>query len=328
MKKLDFRELCSQVEKLGGRSVAIFIHERADGDALGSAIGLYEIICALGGSAKICSPDGIPERLDFIPCETEEPQDGDVFVSVDLPSREQFGRYIGYADRVELKIDHHANGEDYADAYVDPTAAAAGEIIYAVSEELASRGVIAELPLRFYEALYAAISSDTGCFKFSNVTPDTHRRAGELIARGIDAAEINRQLFDSHTMGEIAAAKLAYSALKTYSNGKIAVITFTSEMQRESGAGERDLGSIIDIPRGIKGVLVAAVLKQRAGDDGIFRVSLRSNVDFDVSLVAAEFGGGGHKRAAGASVKADSAEEAEKIIVSAIEAAFTVQGIV
>ncbi len=328
MKKFDFRELCSEIENLGGKSVAIFIHERADGDALGSAIGLCEIVCALGGSAKICSPDGIPERLDFLQCEIGEPQDGDAFVSVDLPSREQFGRYVEYADRVTLKIDHHANGEDYADAYVDSAAAAAGEIIYAVSSELVSRGVLAELPLRFYEALYAAISSDTGCFKFSNVTQETHRRAGELISRGIDAAEINRRLFDSHTMGEINAAKLAYSALRTYSDGKIAVISFTSEMQRESGVSERDLGSVIDIPRGIKGVLVAAVLKQRAGDDGIFRVSLRSNVDFDVSAVAAEFGGGGHKRAAGASLKADSAEEAEKIIVSAIEAAFTGQGIV
>jgi len=320
MKKLDFSELCSEVEKLGGKSVSIFIHERADGDALGSAIGFSEIISALGGKAKICSPDGIPERLDFLTCETEEPQTGDVCVSVDLPSREQFGRYAEHCDGVVLKIDHHANGEEYADGYVDGTAAATGEIIYEISRELISRGVIPELPLRFYEALYAAISSDTGCFKFSNVTPDTHRIAGEIISRGIDSAEINRQLFDSHTMGEINAAKLAYSALKTYADGRIAVITFTAEMQRESGVSERDLGAVVDIPRGIKGVLVAAVIKQRAGDDGVFRVSLRSNIDFDVSAVAAKFGGGGHKRAAGTSIIADSAENAEKIIVDAIEA--------
>ena len=320
MTKFDFLGLCSEVEKLGGKSVAIFIHERADGDALGSAIGFSEIISALGGKAKICSPDGIPERLDFLTCETEEPQTGDVCVSVDLPSREQFGRYEEYADKVVLKIDHHANGEDYADGYVDGTAASAGEIIYSVAQELNVRGRISDLPTRFYEAIYTAVSSDTGCFKFSNVTPKTHMIAGEIISRGIDSAEINRQLFDSHTMGEINAAKLAYSALHTYSDGKIAVISFTAEMQKQSGVGERDLGAVIDIPRGIKGVLVAAVIKQRAGDDGVFRVSLRSNIDFDVSVVAAKFGGGGHKRAAGTSVIADSAENAEKIIVDAIEA--------
>ena len=327
MKKLDFSALCAELEKLGGRSVSVFIHERADGDALGSAIGLCEIISALGGRARICSPDGIPERLDFLGCETGEPSDGDVFVSVDLPSREQFGRYAEYADKVSLKIDHHANGEEYADGYLDSKAAAAGEIIYEISQCLISKGLISELSTRFYEAVYAAISSDTGCFRFSNVTPDTHRCAGEIIGRGIDSAEINRQLFDSHTMGEVAAAKLAYSALNTYAGGRIAVVSFSSQMQSASGLGERDLGSIIDIPRGIKGVLVAAVIKQRTGDDGIYRVSLRANVDLDVSAIAARFGGGGHKRAAGASLEADSAESAEKIIVTAIEQAFTEQGI-
>ncbi|MBR5453638.1 MAG: DHH family phosphoesterase [Clostridia bacterium] len=324
MNNFTFEELILRVKALSGR-VAILTHERADADTVGSAVALSYILRAMGKDSVVVSPDGIPARLMFLSPQVGEVADTDTVISVDVPSLEQLGKYGEIKDRILFKIDHHRRSEEYAPGYIDGGCAAAGEIIFDLGEALAAEGVIGELPDEYYSAVYAAISSDSGCFKFSNVTPKTHIRAAKLLEKGIDAAEINRRLFDSKSKEEIAAARLAYSALNFYRGGSIAVITFTLDMQRECGADPRDLGGLVDIPRGIDGVTAAAVLKEAA--PGEYRISLRSNADLDVSLVAAIYGGGGHIRAAGGSMRADTPAAAEAEIVASIISEMEKQGI-
>ncbi|MBR6558528.1 MAG: bifunctional oligoribonuclease/PAP phosphatase NrnA [Clostridia bacterium] len=324
MNNFTFSELGEKIQGLSGR-VAILTHERADADTVGSSVALSYILSALGTDSIIVSPDGIPLRLMFLSPKTGEVADADTVISVDVPSLSQLGKYAEIKDRILFKIDHHHRSEEYAPGYVDSSCAAAGEIIFDLGEALLNEGIITELPKEYYEAVYTAISSDSGCFKFSNVTPSTHIRAAKILESGIDAAEINRLLFDSKTKEEVAAARLAYSALNLYRDDSIAVITFTIDMQKECGADSRDLGALVDIPRSISGVLAAVVIKESA--PGEYRVSLRSNGDLDVSLVAAIYGGGGHIRASGCSINAKTPEDAEREIVSSVISEIEKQGI-
>ena len=323
MKQFSFDELCDYISRIRG-NVAVLTHERADADTIGSAAALGEIFVSVGAKPKICSPDGIPDRLSFFGIEPAEPEDGDVLISVDVPSLEQLGRYAVLKDRIALKIDHHRLSEEYAPWYVDSGCAAAGEIVYDIHEALRKEGAVGEPSLRFSMLVYAAISSDTGGFRFSNTTPETHLRAAELLKSGIDSAEINRLLFENLSEKEVAVRRIAYSSVNIY-DGRIAAVTITKADRERCGADINDISCAIDVPRGIRGIAAAALIKESDAENE-YRISLRSNTDLDVSAVAGVFGGGGHIRAAGASLTAYSPEEAEKTVVDAIKMQMAAQG--
>ena len=166
--------------------------------------------------------------------------------------------------------------------------------------------------------LYAAISSDTGGFRFSNVTPETHRRAAELVASGIDCAVINHRLFDCNSMERLRATAAGISNLHTFADGKIAVVTFPYALKVALGLSDADLDGLVEIARSLIGVRVAIAIRQ-PNADGVFRVSTRSSCSYDVSALCAGFEGGGHKKAAGCTVYANDMEEAMTKIVSAID---------
>ncbi|MBO4219326.1 MAG: bifunctional oligoribonuclease/PAP phosphatase NrnA, partial [Clostridia bacterium] len=163
-----------------------------------------------------------------------------------------------------------------------------------------------------------------GGFRFSNTTPATHMRAAELLKSGIDASEINRLLFENLSEKEVAVRRTAYSSVNIY-DGRIAAVTITKAERELCGADMNDISCAIDVPRGIRGVEAAALIKE-SDSENEYRISLRSNTDLDVSAVAGTFGGGGHIRAAGASLIAHSPEEAEKTVVDAIRKQMAAQG--
>ena len=184
----------------------ICCHARPDADCLGSAFALSLWLSAAGSPAHVVCAHEIPERLRFLVGDLQEsilPEavpaafaDARV-VSVDTSSPSQMDKLFPiYGERVALMIDHHAKGEPYADYLIRHTAACA-EI---VQDLIAASGL--SVPPKTAELLYAGLSSDTGCFRYSNVTRDTHLHAAALIEAGVDAAEINRQLFEVKPMGE------------------------------------------------------------------------------------------------------------------------------
>jgi phosphoesterase RecJ-like protein len=214
-------------------------------------------------------------------------------------------------------IDHHANGSVYADNYIDPRAAATGEIIYAIAKRLCEMGEIEAIPMRVINCAYAAISSDTGGFRYSNASPNTHRIAAELIEAGVDSADINRQLFDSKSLKQVQAEGEAIRRLRIHCDGRVASTLMPYSVRAAMELEDEHLGTLIDIPRSVFGVDIAfAVREEREG--GTFRVSMRSAIDFDVSKICAVFGGGGHKRAAGCTVKAESILDVEAKILEEI----------
>lgn len=323
-KSLSLREVCSLLCE--PRRTLIIYHVRSDADAVGSAFALRELLTSMGIPAMCACGDEVPERLHFLHdavqgsvlLDEELPMDHERVISVDSASPAQLGDLFGRLHRdVDLMIDHHATGTVYADSYIDPTAAATGEILYAIAKELVEMGRLERIPHRVVNCLYAAISSDTGCFRYANVTPATLRCAAELLEAGAEAVEINHRLFESKSQKQIVAEGEAARRLHLRERGRIALVSFPYSAKKVLELSDEHLETVIDIPRSVAGVEVAVAIRQPNAEN-VFRASMRSNSDFDVSAVCAVFGGGGHKRAAGCTVTAADIGDAEYQILGEI----------
>lgn len=323
MADLNIPKLLSRVESC--KNAIIVGHSHPDGDCVGSAVALACLIESLGGRASIIFPEKAPLRLEFLLGERKEldalPEelDGYDIVCVDLASPAQMASLREAIEgKVALRIDHHDVGVPYAsEDFADPQAAAAAEIIFDLWEYAISQGKASEIPAEAKSALFGAISSDTGCFKYANVTPKTHIRAAKLIEMGVPSADINRLLFDTKDEKQLKAEGIAISKLETFADGLISGVAIELSDYGES-LNIKDFETAIDIARSVRGAKCAVCVKASPTQD-TYRASLRANGDTDVSKVAAHFGGGGHIRAAGCSVTASSAKEALGMIVAELE---------
>ena len=298
----------------GNESTLILFHRHPDGDAIGSGFGLKLILEAMGCTACCVCEDEIPERLRFL---TEDLQDSILkeslpadfvptqIISVDTASPAQAG--ILYPDcegRFDLMIDHHAKGEMYADGYIDGHASSAGELVYRLSRELVKMGRISAIPEGVDRLLYAAISSDTGCFRYSNASPETHRAAAALLEAGFDSADLNHRLFGVKSYKLLQAEKVGFDRLRLYADGKLGIVAMPFDLMEQYGFTDEHLGTLVDVARGLQGVQVAVAIR-RPKAEGVYRVSMRSSCEVDVAAICAEFGGGGHIKAAGCTVSCD-----------------------
>ncbi len=291
----------------------IFSHANPDGDTLGCAYALCGALRGMGKKAKnICADemskrymfmkDGLPAQEDFTPA---------TFVTVDVADRKLLGS-LGdkYGSKIDLAIDHHVSHVDFAkNLCCEPNAAAACQTVYKIIKELG-----APITDRIAECLYVGISTDSGCFKFSCTSPETHLIAAELLHYDFDFSGLNYIFFDMKTKERIALEEQLYRGIEYYCNGKCAVVSVTTEQMQSVDI--EDGNGISTIPRQIEGVEVGVVMKQRTNG---WKASLRSNSSVDVQKICSAFGGGGHERAAGCSFNNMSLEDAKKMIVSEIE---------
>ena len=316
------------------KNALILTHVNPDGDCIGAAFALRRLILACGGQARVICPNDLPKRLRFLASdslymtEDEEPYNTrfdpetedisvyDCILSVDVASPMQLGDLAVLIPHIRYMIDHHGMGEPFAPNYIDPTASAAGEIIFRLYTGLKQRGTVGIVP-EAARRMYAAIVSDTGSFKFSNTTSGTHHIAAELVDEinnaddgGMDTADVCRSLFGQRTLKELTAQMLAIQNLRFYENGRLGAVLFTQQMLADAGLTEEEIGNVVDTPRGVEGVLIGISLRQLAADSTQYKVSSRANADIDCAAVCANFGGGGHTRAAGCTITADDPEEA------------------
>lgn len=309
------------------KNALIVGHSHPDGDCVGSAVALAELIEALGGKAEVLFPEPAPLRLAFLlqgrtelPDLPENLADYTV-IAVDVASPTQLGyKKDALAGKVSLRIDHHDIGASYADTeFVDASAAATGEILFDLWVHAKESGAVQTISEKAAFAVFGAISSDTGCFKYANVTSATHLRAAALLECGVPAAEINRLLFDTKDKNTLRAEGIAASNLRLYAEGQIAIIA----VDHADYAGElnvKDFETAIDIARSVRGVRLAAAIKA-APVPATYRVSMRSADDTDVAEIAARFGGGGHRRAAGCTLNTPTAEDAVTALLAELEKA-------
>lgn len=310
----DFSEL------LGKDNICIVMHKSPDGDTIGSSFALLYALNRMGKNAEVVCSDEIPEQFVFISDGKKNLEmlfEPDTVVSVDVASESLFGEKFGFlANRVDYAIDHHFSNTFYAKKTIlSENISSAGELMFELfkSADIEIDGYIAE-------KLYIAISFDSGCFRYSNTSPYTHLAASELLRFGFDASSINVKLFDSVSLAQLKLESEALNSVKQYKNNKISMVTVRYAQIERLGVDENELGGLTAITRRIAGTVVGITVREKS--DGEIKISLRSQQeyplpDFDVSKVAGKFGGGGHVRAAGLSMRC-SVEEAEKRITEAV----------
>ena len=307
-----------------GHRFLIMVHVRPDGDAVGSAIGLGLGLEQLGAEAEWVSAGGVPLFLRFLDgCERfKEPEqvEGrfDAAILVDCGDADRVGAagtLLGSCAEV-INIDHHHSNTGFGDTvWIEPQAAAVGEMIYQLLGEL---GVAMDQPIA--EALYAAIVADTGGFRYENTSATTLRAAADLVARGARPARVSQAIFERRPLSALRLLSETLATLTVEDDGLFAWVQVDEETKERLGATEDDTEGLVNYPRMIAGVEVAALFEQAppgagsadAGQAAV-RVSLRSNGWADVSEVATQFGGGGHARAAGLTVPGTLAEIAPQV---------------
>lgn len=276
----------------------ILTHASPDGDTLGAAYALYYGLKKLGKTASVICPDLIPSKFGYFAAKTDAVDESKaVIVAVDIADRKLLGALDEiFGDKVKLAIDHHISNVKYSEnLYLDATASATCEIIYEllVLMKTGIDDIIAK-------SLYTGIATDTGCFKFSNVTARTHKIASKLYDYNIGAADINKVMFDTKSKKLLELERMVLDAAEYHFDNRCILLTVTEEMQEKTGCCGPDLEGISVISQSVEGVKVGITLKQT--DSEVFRLSVRTYDPLDASVICKRLGGGGHKSAAGATL--------------------------
>lgn len=299
---------------LDADDILILSHRSPDGDTLGCASALLRGLHSLGKKARFLCSDPVPKKFAYLFAGVEEQVFEPKFiVSVDIADRQLFGKNLeNYTDKVDLCLDHHGTNGDFAkERYVDAKASAACEILFQVLKEMQ----VAISP-EMADCLFTGLSTDTGCFRYGNVTPRTHRIAAELMELGAHAADINREMFDTKSRTRVAVEKYALQSMTFHFDGKCAVLFMPLSVVKELSAEEGDLDGIAAMPRQIEGVLAGVTIREK--EDGMLKVSLRTNQPLNAAEICAEFGGGGHAAAAGCAFTGKTFEEVKALLLQAI----------
>lgn len=309
---LNLRQTASFLKK--HNNYIILTHASPDGDTLGSAYALYYGLNEIGKTACVLCPDVIPEKYNYFARKTDHvSRENATVVAVDVADpkllgglEEEFGK------SVDLNIDHHISNVKYAaNLYLDDNASATCESIYELLTQMKVN--INDITAK---ALYTGIVTDTGCFKYSNVTAKTHNIAAQLYDYNIGAPEINRLMFDTKSRKLLELERMVLDASEFHFDNKCIILPVTAQMQTETGCSGTELEGIAVISRSVEGVLAGVTIKQT--DDDEFKISLRTYPPLDASVICKKLGGGGHKAAAGASVKG-TLEEVKASVLKAVK---------
>jgi phosphoesterase RecJ-like protein len=265
------------------------------------------------------NPDPIPNNLQFLPGSSRVSQElpnpqSKTLMFVDCTDLQRVN--LSKADLSEestvLNLDHHISNQFFAHLnWIDAQASAVGELALTLIQQL---GV--EIDVDIATNLYTAIVTDTGCYQYSSTTAQTHRLTADLLDKGIDIISIHHHIFDQKPLTQLKLLQCALNGLEIYAEGQLAIMTLNLDDFRKSKAEQELSEGLVNHARSIAGVEVAVLLKEVGPQE--IKGGLRSNLWLNVNEIAAQFGGGGHTRAAGCTLRIPMAE-AKLNIISAIE---------
>ena len=285
-------------------------HRRPDGDTLGSAALLCRGLRQLGKTAHVLYNPEITEKYAGLLAglTKEAAEETDTVVTVDVASPNMLGNYFAHLqDRAVLRIDHHGSATSFTPhELVEPETAACGEIVYGVLKEMG-----AVLDTAMAEALYTAVSTDTGCFRYANTTANTLHTAADCLEAGANTFRLNQILFETNSLGRLRLQGWLVENAIFLQEGKIAICALPLSKEQELNLTEDDLENISGFPRTIAGVKIAATLRQESADT--VKMSVRAVPGCDAAAICQKFGGGGHAGAAGASMKLSMEEAVEAV---------------
>ncbi len=303
----------------GAKQVAILPHGSADGDAIGSAIGLACFLEHFGIPSEIYTEEQVKSELSFLGGQfTVLPETVpfvDTAVAIDCGDAIRLGKRapIFEGAKTQIVIDHHGTNDGFGHVcFVDGDAAATAEIVTRLFQE-------AGVPLtKAATPLYTGIVTDTGGFRFSNTTTKTHTLAAALLAAGADSARVCREIFDTVPLARLRLEAKIIETMSIVNGGRTAIATLPESLLQELGAKDEDAGNLSGILRTVEGVEAGVLLREKV--DGCIKLSMRTNTFLDAAAFCKALGGGGHVRAAGATLSGTLEEWKEKITESLEEA--------
>ncbi len=309
----------------GADTVRIITHASMDGDAFGSSAALCHILRGLGKRAEILLEDEIPGNLRFLDrnyCVRESglPEEPDLCVALDCGALYRFEKRVEsyQKGRNTINIDHHEGNPCFgALNWVEPDAPATGLLVF-----LLLRAAGWEIDAECGEALYAAIATDTGNFQYESTNKECLLAAAELCDSGMDRVKVATEIYQNCRPEQIAIEAIAVERMEYLCGGWASLSCVTQEMLRETGALMSETERIVERLRGVRGVELAVLIKE---EPDRVKCSLRSKHYVDVAAIAASLGGGGHKRAAGCTMRC-GLEEAAARVRAAIEKEFADEG--
>lgn len=298
MKNNTIVELCQKLK--ASQNILIFPHVNMDGDALGSATALCKALRMLDKNAYVLLEDEIPENIKFLDkgyCTHDknimEKPDLCVCVDCGLVDRFPLREKAFFSGKETMCIDHHSTTNPIFDYnYIDGNSPATGQIMFLVIKELGITGDV-----EIGEAIFAAITTDTGNFQYANTNKESHLIAAQLMEWGIDTNKVSVAIYQNERLERLLIENRVINTLSTVSGGRIAMAYVTQEMLKETGADMSETDECVAILRNIRGVCLSAFLKEI--DDNTVKVSLRAKREGDVAAIAAKYHGGGHTKAAG-----------------------------
>ena len=307
----------------GVSSVAVTTHINADGDAAGSVAAMARLLPQLGLKAVIVNPTPWPNLFEFLKeglddrtgSGAEALRSAGALVSLDVSDVRRLGSLANAARSLpgpRIVIDHHVPTEEPAGDIVlaDTAACATGELLYDFASVLNL-----EIDLPIAEALYTAILTDTGGFRYSNTSPRAHAIAAQLVSRGVDPEHTYRRIYASLSPGRLQLLRDALDTLGVDSKFGLAWVSVTNEAMDRYGVSSDDLDGIVEHPRSVAGTRLALFFRDLGY--GKVKVSFRSTGDVDVNELARRFGGGGHEKASGALVAGTLDEVRDRIVTAA-----------
>jgi len=297
-------------------------HVNPDGDGLGSEIAMALWLEAQGKTVRILNDSPVPIAFRFLErthaieeftvegCERAM-DEADGMIVLDTSNRQRIGRLADVLERHLLPlaiVDHHVSHDGFGQVNViEPEASATAEIVYGLVTE--SGGVVTE---RMAEALYVALVTDTGSFKYSNTDSHAHRMAAELLQHGLDPPKLHAMVSSHATPGRLRFFGEVLAALEVIEGGRIVVLDAAPDQFQRHGLEGSDTEGLVDMPRTIAGVDVVALFSEV--EPGKVKVSLRSTGRVAIDAVVTRLGGGGHPHAAGAMLRMTRADAKARVL--------------
>ena len=303
---MDRQKQAELVASCLGRSEKILIltHKNPDGDAIGSSLALSYGLTALGKSVESVNIDGVPEALmwlegaEMILQRPTGEIDFDTYILLDCNEYVRTGFDPALVEGIPFRIiiDHHPGvAPDPVRDLIDPASASSGQLVYEVLKALG-----ADIPPSVAMDIYLAIHTDTGGFRFPNTDADAFKTAAAVTELGAIPSHVAVMLMERENASRMKLLGLALGTLEVASGGRVAYACITKEMFDRTGTKEEHTDGFVNYPRSIDGVEVAMLFKEKDAD--VWRVTIRSRGLLDVSSIARELGGGGHRNASGATI--------------------------
>jgi bifunctional oligoribonuclease and PAP phosphatase NrnA len=294
-------------------------HSRPDGDSIGSQLAMAYALRELGKQATLVNADPAPPPLMAFPGVRDIIIAPEVIGTFDAAIIMECGDLkrtgvTGLDRSFVINIDHHPGNTGYGQInWFDASAAACAELVFDLVRALGVR-----LTKEIATHVYLAILTDTGSFHYSGISPRTFEICKECVEAGVDPVLVARSVYDSNNMGRLKLFGAVLGAMQIDQTGRIAIVYVDHEMARTAGGTYEDTEGLVNLPLTVKEIEAVIFFKQEKGDE--YRISLRSKGDIDIGSIAKEYGGGGHKNAAGLTVSGPI-EELQRTLVAKIERA-------